>query len=716
MGVLLAWHGLLPAAARAAVAGPMEEIIVVASKAARPLHTIPAQVTRVDRARLEFEQTQEVADIARYEPAIEADFNAPRFGSTGISIRGIGGNRVALEFDGVPLPQQYAVGNFAESGRLAVDPAIIERIEILRGPASALYGSDAIGGVVAVTSVDGADLVGAGRRQHLGARAGYFGGNDAWLASAVHAWSAPGNSTVAALSRRRGDEPDNRARGVADDRIDFEQWQAFGKWTHELPFDAELRLSLDYFERNTLSDVRSLLGYQRFATTTSLRGDDQQRRERETVSLTFADRAWFDELVLMVYRQSNTTTQDTAERRSSRGRAVALQRDFALRELDYGGELRFTRGFTTAALEHLVVAGVEWDHQRLSESRDGGETDLGTGTRVRAILGETFPARDLPKSVLDEIGIYLQDEITFGALSVVGALRWDDFALDARTDDIFTDSNRITDLDTDQVSFRVGASLWVVQSMQLYAHYAEGFRAPPPGDVNLLLDLPLFNYRAIPNPDLRPEQSSTFEAGWRFHRLSTALEGAVYYTDYDNFIESRANLGIDPASGALLFQSRNLERAHIYGLEVSLRQQLDVLHAALSAFRFDAGFHFARGENDVSNRPLNEVSPLKASFALRWEAPNRSLSAALRVVHLARQGRVDFSAMEFFVPPAATTLDFTVQWRPHSGVQTEFGVYNLANQRYWRYADVRRYALDDPRVEILSRPGTHAQLTISLTY
>ena len=74
-------------------------------------------------------------------------------------MHGLGGNRVLVETDGVPAAKTFAVGNFSNTGRQFADLVIVDRIEVLRGPASALYGSDAIAGVVAITTLDPSDLL-----------------------------------------------------------------------------------------------------------------------------------------------------------------------------------------------------------------------------------------------------------------------------------------------------------------------------------------------------------------------------------------------------------------------------------------------------------------------------------------------------------------------------------------------------------------------------
>jgi len=271
-------------------------------------------------------------------------------------------------------------------------------------------------------------------------------------------------------------------------------------------------------------------------------------------------------------------------------------------------------------------------------------------------------------------------------------------SLAARTDVVCTDPDRITGPETEKLAFRAGATVRVLEGAQVYAHYAQGFRAPPPADINLLLDIPLFNFRAIPNPDLAPERSDTFELGMRWRRPETRFDAAVYYTDYEDFIESRANLGLVPVSGALVFQSRNIDAAHIYGVEANASQGLGVIAASLESLSLDAGFYWSRGANDISGQPLNDVHPLKATFALNWEPAPIPLTAVLRMTHLGHQGRVDFTDATFFVPPAANVFDVTLRYKPHDSIAATVGVFNLTNQRSLRYADVRRFVLGDPRI------------------
>ncbi|NKB38111.1 MAG: TonB-dependent receptor [Gammaproteobacteria bacterium] len=341
---------------------------------------------------------------------------------------------------------------------------------------------------------------------------------------------------------------------------------------------------------------------------------------------------------------------------------------------------------------------------------------MSNNTQSNTVLGETFPLRDLPKSTTDKFGFYLQDEIAFGNFTLIPALRWDYYNLNASTDEFFPDSTRLTNLSSDDLTLRLGATWRITDSLSLYGHYAEGFRAPPAEDVNLFLDITLFNYRAIPNPDLKPERSQNLEAGFRFQAEGTSITAGAYLSRYDDFIESRALVGMDLNTGGLLFQSRNLEEASIYGVETSVSQALEVISPKLRDWFIDAGLHWAHGNNDSDDSALNSVSPLKVVGHLRWNPEGLPVSAELSVTHYGSQSRVDFSTGEFFVPEAATVSDLLLQWQQSDSLRWTLGVYNIGDKRYWRYSNVRRLKPNDPRVELVSQPGINAALTLQMSY
>ncbi len=140
--------------------GPVDRIVVVAHKDERSVREIASNVTVLSREDLNNDLATSINDVFRYVPGVDSEAAGNRFGAEGINIRGIGGNRVAIVVDGVPLSDHFSVGNFSNATRDFIDAGLIQNIEVLHGPASALYGSAAIGGVIAVRTPDPVELAG----------------------------------------------------------------------------------------------------------------------------------------------------------------------------------------------------------------------------------------------------------------------------------------------------------------------------------------------------------------------------------------------------------------------------------------------------------------------------------------------------------------------------------------------------------------------------
>src|SRR3990167_2478687 len=102
------------------------------------------------------------------------------FGLSGFSIRGIGGNRVLTQVDGVGVPDSFTFGPFLSAQRNYIDLDTVKQVEIIRGPASTLYGSDTIGGAVSFITKDAGDYLEPGDDSFARLKTGYDGSDDSW--------------------------------------------------------------------------------------------------------------------------------------------------------------------------------------------------------------------------------------------------------------------------------------------------------------------------------------------------------------------------------------------------------------------------------------------------------------------------------------------------------------------------------------------------------
>ncbi len=133
-----------PLATLAQSAATLSETVVTATRIQQPLADLVADISVVDRATIERSGATGVADVLARLPGLEMVRNGGVGSTTSVYIRGAESRFTAVYLDGVRIDSQATGGATWESIPLSQ----IDRIEVLRGPAAAVYGSDAIGGVV----------------------------------------------------------------------------------------------------------------------------------------------------------------------------------------------------------------------------------------------------------------------------------------------------------------------------------------------------------------------------------------------------------------------------------------------------------------------------------------------------------------------------------------------------------------------------------------
>lgn len=170
---------LVPCAAVAATAAP-DAVVVTANRTPQPLSSVLADISVVDRAAIERSGVTGVADLLARLPGIEFVRNGGPGTTTSVFIRGGETRHTAVYIDGVRVDSQSTGGTLWE--QIPLDQ--IDRIEVLRGPAAAIYGSDAVAGVVQLFTRRGrgaprpsASLT-AGSFATLQAQAGLSGASD----------------------------------------------------------------------------------------------------------------------------------------------------------------------------------------------------------------------------------------------------------------------------------------------------------------------------------------------------------------------------------------------------------------------------------------------------------------------------------------------------------------------------------------------------------
>ncbi|HRQ64402.1 MAG TPA: TonB-dependent hemoglobin/transferrin/lactoferrin family receptor [Xanthomonadaceae bacterium] len=709
---------------------PLDRLIVVAYKVATPTEQVVGTVSVIEREDLDRRQSQDIRDLVRYEPGVTVLDEPDRFGPQGFVIRGLDGNRVAMEVDGVPLPEGFGVGNFSRAGRDVLDIELLERVEILRGPASTLYGSDALAGVVAYRSRDPRDLLSpGGDDQSIGLRLGHATRDASTRLAGLHAGSRGDWSMLALASRREGHELDNSARdrAFAANPADYRRDALLAKLLYAGGSRAgDWRLTLEHNRAAADTDVQSLVnGPGQFATTEALDARDDYRRRRISLDAHFQPGlAWLDEFELLLYDQATDYRQRADQLRRPDPRTPHPTR--RLRGFDFAQDQRGVKALgqarhDTGALSHWHIFGIEYARSAFDATRDGLEINLASGAQTSVIIGERFPLRDFPISVSRELGAFWQDEIALGdsAFALIPGLRWERYRLDAYPDALFVERNPgidTADVSSTSTTPRLGLRWQLGEGLHLFAQHARGYRAPPFGDVNVGFAIPMFNYIALPNPDLRAEKSRGHELGLHWERPGTTAQVSLYRNDYRDLIESRANLGIDPDSGALIFQSVNRDRARIEGIELALEQSLDAWTPRAEGFRLRFAAAWSRGDDRQRDQPLNTVEPARAVLGLAYDSSNGRFGGEASIIGVAGKTRVDDSRGELFRPPGYGLIDLSTWYSPHPNVRLHLAAHNLADRRHWNWASLRGLPADTPNLEFFTGAGRSVSFGVSLDW
>jgi len=697
------------------------ETVTVYARRIVPVSRVAAMVSVIPQEMIERTLVTDVKQLVRYEPGLSVRSDPFRFGADTISVRGVGGNRVAVEVDGVPVAGGFAVGNFADSGRSFVDPAFLERVEVLRGPASSLYGSDAIGGVVAMTTLAADSLLDRGRDLGMRASGGYTGVDDGWNAALLGGARRGATAALLGYVHRQGSEPDTAA-DIEPDPREYRGDSLLAKVEFGAAPGGPMLVAAELSRIQQDTSVNAWLGLAgtRFVNTTVLEGDDEQQRHRTSIGQQVRATRAFDSAEWRVYLQQTDTRQDTYEQRRGvppRSPPLAIERDFRLEDQTVGAEFSAVRAVAAGQVAHTIVYGLEAASTRIEERRDGQQTDLNTGSVTNVVLGENFPLRDFPVTDVARAGAFVQDELQLGGSgwTLIPALRVDYYRLEPRADAMYREDNPTTQavgLDDSAIAPKLGVTREFGNGLTAFAQYARGFRAPPAEDLNIGLELPLLNIKAIPNPSLQPETSDGYELGVRWKGAAGRFAASAFCTDYDDFIESKVNLGKDPTTGVTLFQSQNIAHARICGTELAAGARLGEWWPPLDGWSARLSAAYAVGENRVNGEPLNSVDPASGVLALGYEARSGRWGGEFVTTAVAAKTAIDDSRADLYATDGYVTLDLLAHYDFGNGVRLNAGVFNLTGADYIEWADVRGRVAGDPLIPYYTRPGRNASLTL----
>ncbi|PWB78809.1 MAG: hypothetical protein C3F15_00730 [Holophagae bacterium] len=587
-----------------------DQLVVTASRQEEYSADIPAPITVIDRQMIEQAQPEKMADLFKEIPGVEIDGEGPFRGIP--VIRGFSSNRVLILVDGQRLNNARESTSFAGIQPGLVNLSEVERIEVLRGPASVQYGSDAIGGVVNI--ITRAPDLSAGEFEVNGdVSYGYGTSADSQQASAYVTGSGQGFAFDVGASYQ--DATDYKAGDGAHDNsmytdYTFEDDTVPNSGMTQTALNGNLRFltgEQGVFRVNLEAVRTEDVGFPGFDPATSGIDISFPNFDRDKLGL-----AWNSGPVWGLNDVSLSTYYQKVDKES-------------IRNLDFGPYF-FSNNYTRSQIDSVgfnAQSIADAGRHRLTFGLDFYEDKIEDQTIADSTFGSSTEVA-VPKSHQTGLGAYIQDKIQAGDRLILHAgLRGDTFAFKSEDDPNYTgEPFDVTDSD---VSGNVGLNYSVTPHVDLTALVARGFRSPNLQERSFIGLASTGDTYILQNPNLNSERSLNYETGFKV-RYDRYFGGfTVFYNDVSDFIALEF-LGTDPTTGLELAQFANIDKATIWGVEFDL----ETLFATYWSVFFN--YAYIEGTNEITDEPLPTIPPQKIVLGLRYQRASWWAEASARIV------------------------------------------------------------------------------------
>ena len=719
------FSGQLYAAQMPVAQAEIEPVVVTADRNAQTLDKAAPNVSVIGRKTLNQASAQNLDDIVMYEFGVSVPSDNNRRGHAGINIRGIDGNRILMMVDGVRIPESYAGGgsNGAISGRDMVESDTLKQVDIVKGPYSALYGSDALGGVVNMVTLSPSDFVDAGKRGHFGLKHGYRSRDRSHGVTATVAGFHENAEGLLMLTRRQGHETENMGSdtsySTARTATNPQKNNAYnilakgniGNERHRLE-----TLYEQYYHANDTVLANGLGSQSRgpvTIATSESNARDRIRRQRIEAGYRYTGEGRLKEANLTAYQQKLRTEDDAVD--ASITRMGTRQLGNSTRYSDYGFNqtIRGLNGRSVwefdGAVKQTVVAGAEYKHTETARPRDSLTVDNLTGAVSKVYAGSTYPNKTFPDSKRKTFSVYAQDSLTFGnGIVLTPALRYEKDKLNTSTDQAYLNANpsgTATRFSDSAFTPSLRLSVPMGEQFTSFATYSQGFRTPPFDSATMAFANTTYGYAVIPNANLKSERSNSFELGMKFKNERTRAQVTAFYNRYRNFID-RTEVGTASIGGRpiIQYQYQNLDHVKTYGAEASAAYKF------LPGWQVSGSIAWMRGKQQ-DGTPLDSAYPLNGVLGVDYAQEKWGGDTKLRWSK--KHSRV--SSDSIFQAPGYGVWDVGAWYKPSKNVEIGANIYNIGNKKYWQHADVAGMSRSSV-MDLYTETGRNFAATVQLKF
>jgi hemoglobin/transferrin/lactoferrin receptor protein len=620
---------------------------------------VPFAIESVEAATIRDRGYRTVPQALRDLPGVMVQETS--FGQGSPYIRGFTGFRNLFLIDGIRLnnsvfregPNQYWN---------TVDPFSIERLEVLKGPSSVLYGSDAIGGTVNAVTRSPYGLGGLLHYRYASAEDSHIGRAEVSLA---HGDSL--GLLLGATGKLFGDVEGGADTGEQPN-TGYDEYDADAKLETLLDPDTRLVLAYQRVRQNDVPRTHSTVfavPFEGTAVGSDLRRDLDQERQLAYVQLHGEDGGGFvDSYSLSLSWHEQQETRDRI-----RGNGARELQGF---EVDTLG--LFAHAGTPSAIGHLTW-GLDYYHDQVDS--------FATTNPVQGPVADD--------AAYDLVGLFVQDEIdVLERLTLTLGGRFDYAAADAH--DVLDPATSTEFSIEEDWSALVGSARFlyrlVEERVHLFGGVSQGFRAPNLSDLTRF-DTARSNEFEIPSPGLDPEHYLSYELGVKTEDDDLSTQVALFWTDIEDQIV-RFPTGNTNPDGEFEITKDNLGDGWIYGIEAGAAWRFAREWTLFGNATFLEGKveTFPTSAQVKEEEFIDRLMPLTGELGVRWEDEQADRWVELLGVGAADADRLSTRDEEDDqrIPPGGTPGYFVLHaragWRVHEHVVLDLGLENLTDEDY----------------------------------
>lgn len=656
-----------PASQDQPTAADPDVLVVTPTRQAVSTLEVPYTVQVVDEQQLAQRAYRTLPQALRDVPGVLVQETSHGQGSP--YLRGFTGRRNLFLVDGIRLNNSVFRDGPNEYWN-TVDGSSLGSLEVVKGPSSVLYGSDAAGGTVNAIP----------RKPYIWDRA--IGGKLSWRVASgesshqarLELGGAMGADTAWLLGLTRKDFGDVEAGGSLGEQpgTGYDEWDGDLVVEHWLNPLAMLTLAHYHVDQNDVPRTHRTQDAVSFHGTSV--GSDLRREFDHGRDLSYARIATFGDL-------ETSTTLSYQRQRETRFRTRSSG---AMEE----------QGFDVGTLGLSSVASRDSDLGRLTSGFEWYRDEVDS---FRERFASQTAADDIQGPVGDDasyasFGVFLQDELPLSERTdlTLGA-RWTHNALDADSVRDPVTNQRIELSDSWQQltgSVRLHYELGEAGEDALFGGLSQGFRAPNLADLTRFDSAGTDEFE-IPATDLDSESFVQLELGAKHAGEQLAYEASVFYTRFEDLI-ARFPTGNVNGEGEREVTKANVGDGHMFGLELGAAWDIDNSWSVFGDLAWIDGdtrtFEQAGGAL-VDDKP-SRLAPTSVHAGLRWEPQELSYWGELLVVwagdadRLSLRDQSDTSRIPLGGTEGHTVLDLRGGWQVSKGWEVLFGIENLADVNY----------------------------------